>query len=910
MGVLGLAAARSEGSREDAGLVGQLLAHVRVPLHRDGYALALNSAFTAAMGLGYWIVAAQNYSTHAVGLNSALISSMMFLAALAGLNLPNILVRFLPQSGDRTRRRVIVAYSVSVGLAAGAAVVFIAGVGGLAPRLSVVGSDSRLASWFLLSTLCWCLFVLQDSVLIALGRAVLVPVENAVFAVLKLVLLVGLVSLSPRYGVFVSWTCGMLVSVIGVNALLFARLLRTRAAARPAAPLSIRDRAFARYFAADYACSMAYLSTVNLLPVIITAVAGATVNAYWALAYAVAMPFYLFGQNIGTSLILHGTNAPDELPALTRAAARQGLRVLVPCVALVVMAAPVVLSLFGSRYAHHSTTLLRLLMLGALPNFILSLAVSVARVRRRLRKAVVALTAEAVVTLGLAAPALHAFGVGGVGLAWLMVQSVVASALILIWRRGEAESPVPMHLDPERVAPAVSEPATVTERQDSWSASPLPAGSDARGFRHTLKIPARDRLAGGLHPVLERLFSGLSAAGLRWTLLRVPSDPAAPTGDVDLLIHPDDAVGLRSAALNAGFAPLPGWESAPDLIFTRFDRASNRWLVLDVSTRVSFRSPAGWELSDVAPGVLARSRPDGAAVVPDPADAFWMLLLHCLLDKETVSARHQADLRRLAVDAVRSPLGAALSAATGGGITSVSIVRDVRLRQWQALAVTGTWLRQELRRRRTPSDRIRVGWRGTRRAARKPLLLRRRRGLSLALLGPNGVGKSTAATNLQESFPFETRIVYMGIWKGPERGSVSAAAEILTRPLRIWTRFLVAQYHQLHGRLVVFDRYVYEARLPARPPLLALKRPYFWLLSHAVPAASVVAVLDVPGAVAYERKQENPPAELEHERRLYARIAARVRTATMIDADVDATRVVAELNELLWQRLSSRWGAA
>ena len=42
-----------------------------------------------------------------------------------------------------------------------------------------------------------------------------------------------------------------------------------------------------------------------------------------------------------------------------------------------------------------------------------------------------------------------------------------------------------------------------------------------------------------------------------------------------------------------------------------------------------------------------------------------------------------------------------------------------------------------------------------RRVARKPLLVRRRRGVSLALLGPNGVGKSTAAAELQRSLPFD-----------------------------------------------------------------------------------------------------------------------------------------------------------
>ena len=51
-----------------------LLAHIRTPVHRDGYALVLNSAITAVIGLAYWMIAARTYPAHVVGVNAALIS--------------------------------------------------------------------------------------------------------------------------------------------------------------------------------------------------------------------------------------------------------------------------------------------------------------------------------------------------------------------------------------------------------------------------------------------------------------------------------------------------------------------------------------------------------------------------------------------------------------------------------------------------------------------------------------------------------------------------------------------------------------------------------------------------------------------------------------------------------------------
>jgi O-antigen/teichoic acid export membrane protein len=416
-------------------LAARLLDHVRVPLHRDGYALGLNTVFTAAAGLIYWIVAAKKYSPHTVGLNSALISSMMFLAGISSLNLPNILVRVLPESGERTRRRVALSYGVAVAIALCAAIIYIVGVAAWAPRLRFLRSDHGLQTWFVLSTLAWCLFMIQDSVLTALGRAIWVPVENAVFSILKIVLLALLAVAAPVYGIFVSWTIAMLVSVAGVNILIFTRLMRRRPARRgDHATLPVRNREFALYFAGDYACTVAWMSTTNLMPVIVTGIAGATVNAYFALAYVLAVPLYLFGQNVGMSLTLHATTDRAALAVLTRKAAIQGGRILVPCVAVVALAAPYLLSPFGHAYAHHSAAVLRVLALGALANLVLQIAVSVARVQLRMRRVVIALATEAVLTLCLIAPLLHAFGVAGAAVAWVSAQVLAAGALLATWR--------------------------------------------------------------------------------------------------------------------------------------------------------------------------------------------------------------------------------------------------------------------------------------------------------------------------------------------------------------------------------------------------------------------------------------------------------------------------------------------
>ena len=409
------------------------------------------------------------------------------------------------------------------------------------------------------------------------------------------------------------------------------------------------------------------------------------------------------------------------------------------------------------------------------------------------------------------------------------------------------------------------------------------------------------------HPLIRRLFASLEQRELLWTLQRLPSNPEAPTGDVDLLVWPEHAEALRAVAMSLGFVPLPGWKSAPDLILVHYDRPSDCWLLLDVATTVSFRTPRDWRLTGMERGVLRRRQVRDGIALPADADAFWLLLLHCLLDKRTVAPHYRRRLQRLVASGSSSPIGQAACRAAGQRVTPEAFLAAVSDGDWELLERRGRQLATGLKRHRGARERLAPLASHAVATARKPFLLPRRRGVNLALLGPDGSGKSTAAALLQRSFPFESRVMHMGVWKAVGGNPARQIAEIATRPLRIWCRYLLAQYHQLRGRLVIFDRYVYEAALPAKPPLVAAKRPYFWFLARVLPRARSAVVLDVPGHVTYRRKQENPPDQLESERRIYAGLARKVPSVDLVDAVHGPETVAAEISAIVWRDVERRW---
>lgn len=409
----------------------QLLEHLRTPLYRNGYALIASSLLTSGIGFFYWVIGAKSYPDAVFGIDTTLINVMTFLSSVSMLNMGNMLIRFIPTASKKTPRLVLTSYAISVAVAAVASLIFLVGLPVFAPTLGVVNADPRYALWFVASTMLWCIFVLQDSTLTGLRQAVWVPLENLVFALAKVGLLVALASTAPSNGIFLSWTIPVIVVVPLINALIFGRLMprHVREFTGEEAPLSFGRSA--RFAGSDFAGSMIMLAVNNLLSVVVLERLGAAAAAYFNVAFTIAYTLYLFTSNIGTSLIAESAADPSRLNVYTYRALLQVLRLMIPLVLVIELGAPLLLQLFGKTYSTESTTLLRLLCLSAVPNAINALFIAIQRARLRMRVLVIMMSCLASLIVGLTFLLMGPMGITGVGLAWLIAQTVVATVLLL-----------------------------------------------------------------------------------------------------------------------------------------------------------------------------------------------------------------------------------------------------------------------------------------------------------------------------------------------------------------------------------------------------------------------------------------------------------------------------------------------
>jgi O-antigen/teichoic acid export membrane protein len=415
-------------------LLDATLAHLRNPLFLNAYALGISGVVTSGLGVVYWAVAARLYPPDVVGVNAALLSLVMLLANVAQLNLRSGFGRFVPSAGARTERLVRAGYAAALGLAlvSGVGVVVLLAV---APGLlSDVMLTPQLAWLFPLTVVLWTAFTVQDHALVALRRTAIVPLENAAFAVAKILLLFPLASVATAYGILVSWVLPVAAGVAVVSGWLLLRHVPHRQRLAEGSP-AVAGQAEAsageivRYVGWDYLGSLFAIGSASILPVLVLAMLGAAASAHFYIVSTIAMATQLVPSVLATSLFVEVAADRADFDADGGRVARQIAVMLGPIVLVLLLFADPILGIFGPDYAAEGATALRLLALAGIPFALITLAFVRLRLQGRVRLVVVAQAMLAVLLIVPGLVVLPVLGVTGLGAVVLVSHTLVAAVL-------------------------------------------------------------------------------------------------------------------------------------------------------------------------------------------------------------------------------------------------------------------------------------------------------------------------------------------------------------------------------------------------------------------------------------------------------------------------------------------------
>ncbi len=219
---------------------------------------------------------------------------------------------------------------------------------------------------------------------------------------------------------------------------------------------------------------------------------------------------------------------------------------------------------------------------------------------------------------------------------------------------------------------------------------------------------------------------------------------------------------------------------------------------------------------------------------------------------------------------------------------------------------------------------------------------------SVALVGPDGAGKSSIAREVARRLGRPARYLYMGVnleqsrlmlpttrlmmalkrargggprmtaeWsgvghsgRGPRR--IAREAYALVRLLgwlsEEWFRATVARYYNWRGYFVVFDRHFlfdyYASHVQRQPGQLLAARLHGALLRRFYPRPDMVVCLDAPATVLHARKLEQGVDTLERRRLEYLSLSAVAPDFNVVDATRPMATVVNDVTALVRARLA------
>jgi O-antigen/teichoic acid export membrane protein len=405
----------------------------RSSLYSNAFYLMFSTAGTSILGFVFWNIMARCFSRSDVGIGSALNAASGLVSSIATLGLGIGLVRFVPEVKDRAASLINSAFTLAGIASAAGALIYLLGLQHFAPALGFLRTNFWLACFFVLLTIGATVAGLVDQSLIAARTSGFVFWKNLTASLLKLPLPVLVFASLKGYGIFAGGGAAVLAALM-LALFLFLPRAYDGFIPRPQWDGGLLKRVLPFSFC-NYLSGLLNSMPGYIYPLMVLNILGPEQNAYFTMAWMIAMVLTIIPGSLAQSLFAEGSHNPGRLGGDGRRSLLISLLLTLPAVGVISLLGGWLLHCFGPAYARHSTGLLHILVLSIIPVCINSFFMTINQVKKHVPLIILQSAFLAVTSLALGYWLLGKTGLEGIGAAYLLAQSLLAVIVFRpIWR--------------------------------------------------------------------------------------------------------------------------------------------------------------------------------------------------------------------------------------------------------------------------------------------------------------------------------------------------------------------------------------------------------------------------------------------------------------------------------------------
>jgi O-antigen/teichoic acid export membrane protein len=330
------------------------------PLYRGSLVLLANTAVLAVFGFVFWTLAARSYPAATVGSFSGLTSGIGLVSAVAGLGLPNMITRHLTRTSS-PRGLMVISLGAITALGGALSTIVLLGLGPYLPASLHLQQHGGTVTLFTVLVIVSALSGAIDAGLVAVRATQAVLWTNLAGAATRIAGLLLLTSLRSS-GLVIAYSLGLILATLLSVPPLVAKVAS-------GGHLAAAFTLFREYLAGtirNYVATILGILPSTVVPLEVLAERGAAQTAAFAAAFLVAGFLNVIPSATSQVLFAEASREGITMGGQLRKAIRAIYGLLLPALVVLVVAAPLIMRIFGASYAAQATSCLRILALTAL----------------------------------------------------------------------------------------------------------------------------------------------------------------------------------------------------------------------------------------------------------------------------------------------------------------------------------------------------------------------------------------------------------------------------------------------------------------------------------------------------------------------------------------------------------------